>query len=103
MWGQLSLETMQAAREIDFRFFFPLGATPCYLWIAPEGFRKARLAAGLFYFFKYNTSCEWQIATAICLGFREGRSSIPIRPESWTGLRSLAMSQCWATREDQFN
>lgn len=38
MWGQLFLETMQAAREIDFRFLFASGALLCYLWIALKEF-----------------------------------------------------------------
>jgi hypothetical protein len=36
VWGQLSLETMQAARGIGFRFFFASGTLLCYLWSAPK-------------------------------------------------------------------
>ncbi len=38
MRGQLSVETMQAARGIGFRFFFALGTPMCYPWIAPKDF-----------------------------------------------------------------
>lgn len=56
MWGQLSLETMQAAREIDFRFFFASGTLLCYSWTVPNEFSEARLAAGLFHFAQCSTN-----------------------------------------------
>ena len=76
MWGQLSLETMQAAREIDFRFFFASGTLLCYLWSAP----------------KSSSRPAWQRAFSFCrsvaqtagteqrrrrVSFREGRGFFP--------------------------
>ena len=46
---------MEIANWLDFRFFFALGALPCYPWIAPKKSSEARLAAGLFCFTECNT------------------------------------------------
>ena len=64
MWGQLSLETVQAAREIGFRFFFASGTLLWYSWNAPKDSLQARLAAGVFYLSKSSTNCGNQAETA---------------------------------------
>ena len=47
---------MEIANWLDFRFFFALGALPCYPWIAPKKSSEARLAAGLSHFPQSSTN-----------------------------------------------
>jgi hypothetical protein len=55
VWGQLFLETMQAAREIDFRFFFASGTLLCYLWSAPKALRGPPASGPFPFLLVYHT------------------------------------------------